>query len=180
MLRATLLCLPPARCSSAALLVIRGQRGPGQEPWRHHSLEISSACLLWVYFALSRSFVPPGFSKRVACVKCGCYRCGKETLVNCPHVQVMYTWLCLAHRYRLLLFHLIMGDRHVNCGLTPFCSSLTFNPFPCRSSCLSSFFSMVQEKEREREREGWTETSRVQIRQHSRPATVKGYCESVI
>lgn len=52
--------MPPARRFSAAVLVIRGQRGPGQEPSRHHALEISSTCLLWVYFFLFTSFVPPG------------------------------------------------------------------------------------------------------------------------
>lgn len=57
------------------------------------------------FFSLFWSFVPPGFSKRVAYVKCGYYTCGKEKLVTWTHVQVMYTWLCftqtlsLAHRY---------------------------------------------------------------------------------
>lgn len=53
MLRSTL----PAAVS-AALLVIRGQRGPGQEPSSHHSPQTSSTCLLWLYFSLFGSFFP--------------------------------------------------------------------------------------------------------------------------
>lgn len=52
MRRSALRRLPAARRLSAAVLVIRGLEGggPGQEPTRQHSREISSTCPLWVYF----------------------------------------------------------------------------------------------------------------------------------
>lgn len=86
----------------------------------------------------------------------GCYRWDKGTFLNCTHMlAVLHSSSRPGSPVReLLLLQLITGDLHVNSGSTPFCSSLTFNPFPCHSSCLSSFFfSMVQEKEKERERE---------------------------
>lgn len=168
--------MPPARRFSAAVLVIRGQRGPGQEPSRHHALEISSTCLLWVYFFLFTSFVPPGelcalsvSSGWVRKLITGVIRKGCELDPR-------------AGDLRLAVLHSNPRPgspvRELYHDISPQVASMFISNI---SSCLSSFFfPTLQEKETEREREGWAEMSCVQIRQHSLLTRVKGYCERVM
>lgn len=93
MLRSTLHRLPAARRLSAAVLVIRGlEGGPGQEPTRQHSREISSTCLLWVYFF---SFLSCQASARVVLIVAasdGVWKVVTDVLgwfVHCTHMQEM-------------------------------------------------------------------------------------------
>lgn len=92
MLRSTLHRLPAARRLSAAVLVIRGlEGGPGQEPTRQHSREISSTCVgvCLLFFVLS------GFSEKVVLIVAasdGVWNVVTDVLgwfVHCTHMQEM-------------------------------------------------------------------------------------------